>query len=257
MPAYDNIRLDVANDVATLTWARPARLNAITEPMVAEASDALKQAVAGGARALVITGEGRAFCAGADLQDDLPKDAGQGLEDTFNPFVEQLFALPIPVITAVNGAAAGAGCALALTADLVVAARSAYFLLAFVNIGLVPDAGATWLLPRLVGRARAAELMMLGERLSAEKAESWGMINRVVADDEVVTQAQALAARLARGPTQALRLMRATLLAAATQTLSETLRAERLAQRDAGATGDFKEGVAAFRERRPARFTGR
>jgi 2-(1,2-epoxy-1,2-dihydrophenyl)acetyl-CoA isomerase len=257
VPAYDMIRLTIAEDVATLTWARPARLNAITEPMFAEASDALKQVVAQGARALVITGEGRAFCAGADLQDEPPADVGQGLEDSFNPFIEQLFALPVPVITAVNGAAAGAGCALALAADIIIAARSAYFLLAFVNIGLVPDVGATWLLPRLVGRARAAELMMLGEKLSAEKAESWGLINRVVADDEVVPQAQALAARFARGPTQAYRLMRATLLAAETQTLSETLRAERLAQREAGATSDFKEGVAAFRERRPARFTGR
>lgn len=257
MPDYDMIKLDIADDIATLTWARPARLNAITEPMFGEASHALRQVVELGARVLVITGEGRAFCSGADLQDELPADLGQSLEDTFNPFLEQLFALPIPVISAVNGPAAGAGCALALAGDIVIAARSAYFLLAFVNIGLVPDLGSTWLIPRLIGRARAAELMMLGEKLGAEKAEAWGLINRVVADEELTPQVRAISLRFAKGPTRAYGLIRQGLRSAETQTFPETLLAERIAQCKAGSTADFLEGVAAFRERRPPRFAGR
>src|SRR5215210_1714270 len=203
---YDHIRFDLSPAaVATITIARPDRLNALSGAMVDELRLAVSEIADSGARCLLLTGEGRGFSSGADLATGggLPDDVGASLEKHFNPLVAALFALPIPVVAAVNGPCAGAGCSLALAADIVIAARSAYFLQAFVNIGLIPDAGATWLLPRLAGRARAMEMMMLGERVPAEQALEWGLISRVVEDEALESEAAALAARLAQGPTVA------------------------------------------------------
>ena len=220
--------------------------------------EAAQQAPEQGARCLLITGEGRGFSSGADLASGqgLPEDAGLALEKHFNPLVESLFDLPIPVVAAVNGPAAGAGCSIALCADLVVAARSAYFLQAFVNVGLVPDAGATWLLPQLVGRARALEMMMLGERIGADQALEWGLISRVVDDEDLASEAVALATQLAEGPTVAFGLIRRLVRQSGHQYLDQALAAERAAQREAGRTGDFKAAVAAFLTKTPPRFRG-
>jgi 2-(1,2-epoxy-1,2-dihydrophenyl)acetyl-CoA isomerase len=256
---YEHIRLELSPAaVATITLARPERLNALSAQTVDELRSAVEQAGRSGARCLMITGEGRGFSSGADLAGGgLPDDAGAALEQHFNPLIEALFALPIPVVAAVNGPAAGAGCSLALSADIVIAARSAYFLQAFINIGLIPDAGATWLLPRLAGRARAIEMMMLGERISAEQARDWGLISRVVDNEYFTSEAIALATRLAQGPTVALGLIRRLAREAEQLPLSEALAAERIAQRQAGRSEDFAQAVAAFLEKRRPRFEGR
>ena len=246
--------------VATITLNRPDTLNALNAATVDELRRAVESLAGSGARALLITGEGRGFSSGADLAGGgggLPEDAGMALEKHFNPLVEAIFALDIPVVAAVNGPAAGAGCSLALAADIVIAAQSAYFLQAFVNIGLIPDAGATWLLPRLAGRARAMEMMMLGERISAEQAAQWGMISRMVADEDLASEAVALATRLAQGPTVALGLIRKLMRESATLPLSEALASERIAQREAGNTADFKAAILAFLQKRQPRFEGR
>ena len=245
--------------VATLTLNRPDSLNALTSTMLDEMRAAIDGLVASGARALLLTGAGRGFSSGADLASGggLPDDVGAALEAHFNPLVEALFRLPVPVVAAVNGPCAGAGCSLALAADIVIAGRSAYFLQAFINIGLIPDAGATWLLPRLAGRARAMEMMMLGERIPAEKAADWGLISRVVEDAELESEAAALAARLAQGPTIAYGLLRRLARDAEQLPLSDALRAERIAQREAGRTDDFKAAVMAFLQKQPPRFEGR
>ena len=246
--------------VATITLNRPDSLNALNAATVDELRRAVESLAGSGARALLITGAGRGFSSGADLAGGgggLPEDAGMALEKHFNPLVEAIFALDIPVVAAVNGPAAGAGCSLALAADIVIAAQSAYFLQAFVNIGLIPDAGATWLLPRLAGRARAMEMMMLGERISAEQAAQWGMISRIVADEDLASEAVALATRLAQGPTVALGLIRKLMRESATLPLSEALASERIAQREAGNTADFKAAILAFLQKRQPRFEGR
>lgn len=256
---YEHVRLETgAAGVATLTIARPDRLNALSGQTVDELRAAVEETGRSGARCLLLTGEGRGFSSGADLASGggLPEDAGAALEKHFNPLVEALFALPIPVVAAVNGPAAGAGCSLALAADIVIAARSAYFLQAFVNIGLIPDAGATWLLPRLVGRARATEMMMLGERVSAEQALEWGMISRVVDDEALQAEGVALATRLAQGPTVALGLIRRLARDAEQLPLGEALAAERAAQRTAGETQDFNAAVMAFLQKLKPRFNG-
>ncbi|MEA3001112.1 MAG: 2-(1,2-epoxy,2-dihydrophenyl)acetyl-CoA isomerase [Sphingomonadales bacterium] len=258
--AYEHVRLAISPaDVATLTIARPDRLNALSGQTVDELRAAVGEAERSGARCLLLAGEGRGFSSGADLAGGggLPEDGGAALEKHFNPLIEALFALPIPVVAAVNGPCAGAGCSLALAADIVIAGRSAYFLQAFVNIGLIPDAGATWLLPRLAGRARAMEMMMLGERISAEKAFEWGLIARVVEDEELQSEAVALATRLAQGPTVALGLIRRLAREAGHMPLTEALAAERAAQREAGETQDFRDAVAAFLQKRHGRFKGR
>lgn len=257
---FQQIRLEQSPaGVATLTLTRPDTLNALNADMVDEIRAAIAEVASCEARCLLITGEGRGFSSGADLQSGggLPEDAGEALEKRFNPLIEALFDLPIPVVAAVNGPAAGAGCSIALAADMVVAARSAYFLQAFVNIGLIPDAGATWLLPRLAGRARAMEMMMLGERVSAEQALSWGLISRVVDDEHIASESALLATRLAAGPTVALGLIRKLARSAQDLTLSEALASERAAQREAGRTEDFKSAVAAFLEKRQPLFRGR
>jgi 2-(1,2-epoxy-1,2-dihydrophenyl)acetyl-CoA isomerase len=257
---FEHIRLEQSPAaVATVTIARPERLNALSGQTVDELRSAVEAVAASDARCLLLTGEGRGFSSGADLAGSggLPEDAGAALEKHFNPLVEAIFALPIPVVAAVNGPCAGAGCSLALAADLVVAARSAYFLQAFVNIGLIPDAGATWLLPRLAGRARAIEMMMLGERIPAEQALKWGMISRVVDDENLDSEAVLLATRLAQGPTVALGLIRKLAREAVHISLSEALAAERAAQREAGETQDFKGAVLAFLQKQQPRFEGR
>lgn len=258
---FEHLKLEQsAAAVATITLARPDSLNALNSALVDELRKAVESLPGSDARALLITGEGRGFSSGADLAGGgggLPEDAGMALEKHFNPLVKAIFELQIPVVAAVNGPAAGAGCSLALAADIVIAARSAYFLQAFVNIGLIPDAGATWLLPRLAGRARAMEMMMLGERIPAEQAASWGMISRVVPDEDLESEAVALATRLAQGPTVALGLIRRMARNSAQLTLTEALEAERAAQREAGNSRDFKAAVLAFLEKREPRFEGR
>ncbi|HET9427308.1 MAG TPA: enoyl-CoA hydratase-related protein [Allosphingosinicella sp.] len=253
------VKLDQsAASVATIMLDRPESLNALNAAMVDEIRRAVESLPGSGARALLITGAGRGFSSGADLASGggLPADAGMALEKHFNPLVEAIFALEIPVVAAVNGPAAGAGCSLALAADIVIAARSAYFLQAFVNIGLIPDAGATWLLPRLAGRARAMEMMMLGERIAAEQAADWGLISRAVADEDLPSEAVALATRLAQGPTVALGLIRRLTRESASLSLAEALAAERIAQREAGNTRDFKSAILAFLQKRQPRFEG-
>jgi 2-(1,2-epoxy-1,2-dihydrophenyl)acetyl-CoA isomerase len=257
---YQSIRAEISPaNVGILTLDRPDTLNALTSQMLDELRDAVMRMPGEGARALLLTGEGRGFSSGADLAGSggLPDDVGLALEQHFNPLIEAIIAAPVPVVAAVNGPAAGAGCSLALTADIVVAARSAYFLQAFVNIGLVPDAGATWLLPRLAGRARAIEMMMLGERIPAEKAADWGMISRVVDDEFLAEEAILLATSLARGPTKALGLIRGLARNAEQLSLTDALAAERVAQREAGRTEDFRAAVFAFLQKRQPRFEGR
>jgi len=259
---FQQIRVELTPaGVGAITLHRPDTLNALTSQMLAELRDAVTRLPGGGARCLLLTGEGRGFSSGADLASGsgggLPEDVGLALEQHFNPLMESIAAAPVPVVAAVNGPAAGAGASLALMADLVIAARSAYFLQAFVNIGLVPDAGATWLLPRLAGRARAMEMMLLGERISAEKAAEWGMIARVVDDEFLAEEAMLLATNLARGPTRALGLIRRLARDADQLSLTDALAAERIAQREAGQTQDFQAAVFAFLQKRQPTFEGR
>lgn len=257
---FRHIRLEQSPAaVATITLNRPDSLNALNAGMVDELRAAVETLADRGARCLLLTGEGRGFSSGADLAGSggLPDDVGAALEAHFNPLIEALFALPIPVVAAVHGPCAGAGCSLALAADIVIAGRSAYFLQAFINIGLIPDAGATWLLPRLAGRARAMEMMMLGERIPAEQAADWGLIARVVDDEDLPSEAIALATRLAQGPTIAYGLLRRLARDAEQLSLHEALAAERIAQRDAGRTDDFKSAVLAFLQKRQPSFDGR
>ena len=260
---YKTIRFDLSDEVATITLDRPDRMNALTPLVFEEASAAIDAAIADGARALVLTGAGRAFCSGADLVPDeygyggLPEDLGALLDDYYNPFVQKLAGLDIPVISAINGPAVGAGMGLALTADISVMAQSAYLLLAFVNIGLVPDAGVTWLVAKGAGRAKALELALLGDRMSAEDALAAGLVTRVVDDAQVAAEARALARRLAAGPTVAIGFIRKQVAMALNQTLDETLGTERDNQSRAGRTADFKEAVAAFADKRKPIFKGR
>jgi len=259
---YDHILFAIEDSVATLTINRPQVLNALSQHSLAEMTDALDRTRDEGARVLLITGAGRAFCSGADLSpgqgsDASRRDMGQGLESGFNPLLERIARLPVPVVTAVNGAAAGGGCGYALAGDIVIAGASAYFLQPFANIGLVPDVGATWLLPRLIGRARATQMMMLGDRVPAATALEWGMIYQVVDDAALLDTARAMAARLAAGPTVAYGLMREGIARAATMSLSESLAMERVNQRSAGKTADHAEGVAAFLEKRKPVFQGK
>jgi len=254
--------LDSKTQVAQLTLNRPDRLNSFTRQMHAELREALDAVEHGGMRALVLTGAGRGFCAGQDLSDlDLGAsqhtDLGALIEDHFNPLVRRLQALPLPVIAAVNGTAAGAGANLALACDLVLAARSAKFIQSFVKIGLVPDTGGTWLLPRQIGRARALGLALTGDAIGAEQALAYGMIWQVVDDAELGGAALRLATHLASQPTRALAAVKQAIQAASTQTLDQSLDLEASLQRELGQSADYREGVNAFLEKRAPRFTGR
>jgi 2-(1,2-epoxy-1,2-dihydrophenyl)acetyl-CoA isomerase len=263
----ENLTLNIQDHVAVLTFNRPQALNAMNMALLDEFKDALDDILKpdSGARCLLLTGAGRGFSSGADLAEglvgndvDMAKiDAGRMLETHFNPLIERLMDLPIPFVTAVNGAAAGAGCSFAIAGDVVIAARSAYFLQAFVNVALVPDVASSWLLPRLIGKARAQAMMMLGERVSAEKAVDWGMIYEVVEDDQLMDRAMEIATRLAHGPTTTLSLIRRSLNAALEHGLTDQLHRERIDQLAAGRTRDFAEGVTAFLSKRPAQFTGK
>ena len=263
MSEHRTIRAELADDVLTITLNRPERMNALTPMLFREATAAIDAGMAQGARALIITGEGRAFCAGADLLPDsygyegLPDDLGVLIDDHYNPFVEKLAGLNVPVITALNGPAVGAGLSLALMGDISIAARSAYLLLAFVNIGLVPDAGATWLVAKAVGRTKALEMALLGERMSADDAVEAGLITRVVDDGQALAEAHVIARKLATGPTIAIGMIRKQVAGALNQTFEETLKIECVNQSRAGLTEDFHEAVAAFAEKRPPVFKGK
>jgi 2-(1,2-epoxy-1,2-dihydrophenyl)acetyl-CoA isomerase len=260
MGEYHHIRVEQnPQAVATITLNRPESLNALNAALIEELRDAIAGLADSSARALLLTGAGRGFSSGADLVagGGLPDDVGAALESHLNPLIEDVFALPIPVVAAVRGPCAGAGCSLALAADIVIASDTAYFLQAFINIGLVPDAGATWLLPRLAGRARAMEMMMLGERIPARQAADWGLISRLVEDEALDTEAAALATRLAQGPTIAYGLLRRLARDAEQKPLTDALAAERHAQTDAGRTTDFRTAVMAFIQKQKPRFEGR
>ena len=261
---YRRIRYAVNDGLAVVTLADPATLNAASLEMVGELIDAFDRVASGegGVRAALLTGEGRGFCSGANLSDPAALgsgdyDVGSGLDSHHHPFVTRLRDLPVPLVTAVNGAAAGVGCSYALMGDVVVAAEGAYFLQAFRRIGLVPDGGATWLLPRLIGKARALEMMLLGDRVDAATALAWGMVNRVVPDAELMTAAEGLARRLADGPTTALAAARKLVWEGFGREWKAQLDAERAAQREMGGTADFAEGVSAFLQKRSANFTGK
>jgi 2-(1,2-epoxy-1,2-dihydrophenyl)acetyl-CoA isomerase len=262
MPEF--VRVEVADQVARLTLDRPEVLNSFHRPMAAELRDALARCAADDAvRAVILTGAGRAFCAGQDLAAVLPAagapdpDLGDVVAECYNPIVRALRALPKPVVAAVNGVAAGAGANLALACDFVVAVESASFIQSFCHVGLVPDTGGTWMLPRLVGLARATQLAMLGEKLPAARALEWGMIHQVVPAAELEATAGALAARLAAMPTRGLGLIKRGFEAGFGQGLDASLALEEELQRAAGRTADYAEGVRAFVEKRKPAFTGR
>ncbi|WP_297368630.1 2-(1,2-epoxy-1,2-dihydrophenyl)acetyl-CoA isomerase PaaG [Acidocella sp.] len=244
-----------------LTLNRPERLNAFNEALHAALALALAEAAEESWRAVLLSGAGRGFCAGQDLGDragaEGPPDLGETLERFYNPLVRRLRRLQKPVICAVNGVAAGAGANIALACDIVLAARSAKFIQSFAKIGLVPDAGGSFFLPRLVGEARARGLALLGEPVAAEQAERWGMIWKAVDDAALMSEARALAAHLATQPTQGLALTKAAFNASAGNSLDEQLNVERDLQRAAGRTPDYREGVTAFVAKRAPRFTGR
>jgi len=261
MADYETILTEKKGDVLVITLNRPDRLNAASLQMAEELSLALYNL--DGARAVLITGAGRAFCSGADLQARGGDSAVKGgdtshraLMNHYNPALSQIMRLSVPVVTAVNGPAAGVGCSIGLAGDFVLAGRSAYFLQAFVNIGLVPDGGSTWLLAKAVGKARATRMMMLGERIGAEQAESWGLIYRAVDDAALWDEALALATRLAAGPTVALGAMRRNIMTALDGTFDEVLRAEAEGQRIAGGSADAREGGLSFLQKRKPEFKG-
>ena len=263
---YQHILWSEVDGVAILTLNRPERLNSLDADLIEEMLHAVARIESGRSRArcLVLTGAGRGFSSGANLDagvatmglDGGPADLGRALETHFNLLLERLLALPVPLVTAVNGPAAGAGSSYALAGDIIIAARSAYFLQAFANIGLVPDVGATWMLPRMVGRVRASRMMLLGERIAAEQALEWGMVTEVVEDEALLQRAMEIAIRLANGPTKTLAMIRHGIRHALELPLTDALALEARNQREAVRTADFAEGVNAFLEKRPARFGG-
>lgn len=260
--SYQTITFESSEGIARLTLNRPDRLNSFNIQMHGEVRDALAKTVADNARVLVLTGAGRGFCAGQDLGDRAVAPGGEGvdlgesIENYYKPLVLALRKLPMPVIAAVNGVAAGAGANIALACDLVVAARSASFVQAFAKLGLVPDSGGTWFLPRLVGNARALGLALLAEKLPAEQAAQWGLIWRCVDDAELKGTVDALAKQLAAAPTRGLARAKQAIYESWGRTLEEQLDQERDAQRELGRSKDYAEGVAAFIEKRTPKFTG-
>ena len=264
---FERAKVDVHGRVGVLTLNHPEVMNAVSPEMLKGLVAAMNyvERPDTGLRALVMTGAGRGFCAGANLSGGPSsgafapedRDAGAALETSYHPFLRRLRNLKMPFVTAVNGAAAGVGMSFALMGDMVLAGKSAYFLQAFRRIGLVPDGGSTWLLPRLVGLARAKELSLMGDKLSAERALEWGLINRVYDDAALLQEAMKLAEELASGPTVALGLIRGLYWASSDNTYEEQLNAERQAQKIAGRADDFAEGVSAFLQKRKAEFKGR
>ena len=261
---FEHILFSIEAGVALLSLNRPDKLNSFNAQMHGEVKEALKQVRQNpDVRVLLLTGEGRGFCAGQDLSDrnvapgSAVPDLGESIEKFYNPLIRQLRDLPLPVICAVNGVAAGAGANIPLACDLVVAARSASFIQAFCKIGLIPDSGGTWTLPRLVGMARANALALLGNRLTAEQAEQWGLIYRVVDDADLRHEALTLARHLATQPTYGLALIKRSLNASLSNTFDEQLELEKDLQRLAGRSEDYREGVSAFMEKRSPSFKGR
>jgi 2-(1,2-epoxy-1,2-dihydrophenyl)acetyl-CoA isomerase len=263
MTDQPSILVDRRDGYRVVTLNRPERLNAFNEAMHLALRAALDEAEADdGCGALLLTGAGRAFCSGQDLSDRMPgsgppRDLGASLDTFYNPLVRQLRALPFPVVAAVNGTAAGAGASLALHCDIVLAARSARFVQAFAKIGVVPDAGGSWLLPRLVGAARARGLALTAEPLTADTAADWGLIWKAVDDARLIADAEALCAQFAAGPRLGLSLIKRTLDAAEGNSLDAQLDFERDLQREAGFSEDYREGVAAFMQKRKPTFKGK
>ena len=256
---YETISFETKDGLATLTFNRPETFNSLNDQLAEETIDALDQAAADPAiRALLVTGTGKAFCAGQDLKA-LPPDRplGRHIEQTWNPIGQRLFELEKPTVAALNGVAAGAGASVALACDLRVASEKASLIMAFSKVGLVPDTGATWLLPRLVGMAKALEMAYLAEPVDAVTALSLGLVNKVVPPDQVIAEAEALARRLAEGPTLAYGLTKRAMHRAAILTFADALELEAALQTDCGASADYAEGLAAFAEKRPPGFTGR
>lgn len=262
MADYKEILFTNEDGLATITLNRPDTLNALSSGMKDELLHAIRFVgkAHSGVRALVLTGAGRAFCAGADLSENsMPGqglDLGKSLIDDYHPVLLELAALDIPVLAAVNGVAAGAGMSIAISADIVIASHAAYFLQAFVNIGLTPDAGSTYMLPRLIGASRARSMMMLGEKVSAETALDWGLIYEIVDDDMIEIRAQSLGKKLATGPTKALGGIRKLVAQSLKNNYAEQLQAEAMMQREMGHSKDAAEGVIAFLQKRPAEFKG-
>jgi len=257
---YETILFEVDGGVARLTLNRPDRLNSFTVRMHEEVADALGRLDS--ARVLVLTGAGRGFCAGQDLNDRAVApgesvDLGHSVETYYNPLIRRLTALPMPVIARVNGVAAGAGANIALACDLVIAARSAKFIQSFAAIGLIPDSGGTWILPRLVGQARALGLALTAEPLPAERAAEWGLIWKAVDDEALDAEVDGLVARFAAAPTRGLAAIKSMIRQSWEHSLDEELDLQRDKMRELGMTEDYREGVAAFMEKRTPRFSGK
>lgn len=260
MASYETILFSQGEGIARLTLNRPDRLNSFTVQMHEEVADALGQL--NEARVLVITGAGRGFCAGQDLNDRAVApgesvDLGHSVETYYNPLIRRLTSLPLPVIARVNGVAAGAGANIALACDIVIAAQSSKFIQSFASIGLIPDSGGTWVLPRLVGQARALGLALTAEPLPAAKAAEWGLIWKAVEDEALDAEVDALATRFASAPTRGLAAIKQMIRASWGHTLDEELDLQRDRMRELGQSEDYREGVAAFMEKRTPRFTGR
>lgn len=266
--SYENILVETVDGVATLTLNRPTNLNSLNKGLIDDIRNALRALAKDDAvKALIVTGAGRGFCAGADLAsagfgDDVQRSVGEGISHSmeigYNPLVRDLAGFPKPVVAAVNGVAAGGGVGLALSADIVIASKTSYFVQVFgPRLGLVPDMGCTWFFPQLLGRARSRALAMLGDRLPAEKAAEWGLIWAAVDEASLLSEARSIAQRLAKGPTIAFGKIKEVLDAASENTLDQQLELERRTQRELGDTDDFREGVTAFLTKREPTFKGK